>query len=62
MVTYYIAQLGNEVWVKIGIGWCAGYIIRITRKYAVVKFITGAREQVAWTALRFRKGDQPPAA
>jgi hypothetical protein len=62
VVTYYITQLGDPVWVRIGIGWCAGYIIRKKRQYAMVKFITGAREKVAWPSMRFRKGEQPPAA
>lgn len=62
MVTYYIAQLGDPVWVRVGIGWCAANIIHVRRGYAMVKFITGAREKTAWTAMRFRKGEQPPAA
>ena len=62
MVTYYIAQLGDPVWVRIGIGWCAGIIVSSRREYATVKFLTGAREKTAWPTMRFRKGEQPPAA
>jgi hypothetical protein len=60
-VTRYIAQLGNPVWVKIGVGWCAGIIIGIRRDHAIVKFLTGAREKVTWTtAMRFRNGEEQP--
>jgi len=62
VVTYYIAQLGDPVWVRIGIGWCAGIIVSSRREYATVKYLTGARERAAWKTMRFRKGEQPPAA
>jgi hypothetical protein len=60
IVTRYISQPGDPVWVKIGVGWCAGIIIGKRRAYAVVKFLTGAREKVTWTAMRFRKGEEQP--
>jgi hypothetical protein len=62
VVTYYIAKLGDPVWVRVGIGWCAGTIIHVRRQYAVIKFTTGAREKTEWKTMRFRKGEQPPAA
>jgi len=62
VVTYYIAQLGDPVWVRIGIGWCAGIIVQARREYATVKFLTGARERAEWKSMRFRKGEAQPAA
>jgi len=55
VVTYYIAKLGDPVWVQIGVGWCAGQIVHIKREYALVKFQTGAKERATWRAMRFRK-------
>jgi len=62
MVTWYIAKLGDPVWVRIGVGWCAGIIIGSKREYAVVKFVTGAKERTQWAAMRFRKDEQPPTS
>lgn len=56
-LTRHIVQPGDPVWVRIGVGECAGKVIHIHRDYAVVKFLTGAREKAAWSAMRFREED-----
>jgi len=56
-LTRHIVQPGDPVWVRIGVGECAGKVIHIHRDYAVVKFLTGAREKASWSAMRFREED-----
>jgi hypothetical protein len=56
-LTRYIVRPGDAVWVRIGVGECAAKIINIHRDYAVVKFLTGAREKAAWSTMRFREED-----
>jgi hypothetical protein len=62
VVTWYIAKLGDPVWVRIGVGWCAGIIVGSKRQYALVKYLTGAKEMVAWSAMRFRRSEVQPDA
>lgn len=57
VLTRHIVQPGDPVWVRIGVGECAGKVINIHRDYAVVKFLTGAREKVLWSVMRFRQED-----
>lgn len=61
IVTRYIARPGSPVWVKIGDGWCAGYLLKSVRRKgryrAIVKFETGAKELHEFADLRFRDGD-----
>lgn len=54
-LTKHIVQPGDPVWVKIGQGECAGKVIMKHRDYAIVKFLTGAREKVEWNTMRFRE-------
>jgi len=56
-LTRFIARPGDAVWVKLGVGECAGKIITIKRDHAVVKFLTGARDKACWSAMRFRQED-----
>jgi hypothetical protein len=54
-LTRHIVRPGDPVWVKVGLGECAAKVITIHRDYAVVKFLTGAREKAAWDTMRFRE-------
>jgi hypothetical protein len=59
--TRYITKIGDPVWCKIGVGWCAGHLIGYRRRDGIdrpyLKFLTGAREVREWHELRFRDGE-----
>lgn len=57
VLTRHIVQPGDPVWVRIGVGECAAKVINIHRDYAVVKFLTGARDKAVWSNMRFREED-----